>query len=143
MMIKTHYAIIGFIAAVVFGIYVALAGMCSISPCETEIQITSYEIPDHVYESETARAEFTIKNKGDVMAQNCMLTWTLGTEKNSYFLPFQLAPSEEIDKEAFIIVPPRTGLEFGPTFTSSRAWVNCNNTESPKVLKSLIEIRSR
>jgi len=53
------------------------------------------------------------------------------------------APSDEIDKEAFIIVPPKRGLEFGPTFIDSKAWVNCNNTESPKVLKGLVELRSR
>jgi len=139
---KSHYGIIGGVAIVAFGTFVLLTGRCYIIPCETEIEIISFEMPDHVYEVEMAQAEFTIKNKGGITAENCVLTWDLGAKK-ILSQTFQLAPSEEIDKAVSVIAPTRGLIKLGPTFISSKAWINCDNTESPKVLKDLIELKTR
>jgi len=132
---KIHYPIIGGFAAALFVlIYVSqFAGLCSITPCETEIEIKSHETPDEVYVGDKMEAEFTIKNKGEVTAENCVLRWKLGEPEFSK--TFSLSPLEELKIKllSFEATPPET-IHIYPLYIS-RAWVVCDNTESPKVEK--------
>jgi len=89
------------------------------------------------------QAEFTIKNKGDVTAKNCVLKWSIAGIPDTISRTFQLQPLAEINiellsnKEAPF---PRDAVSeveeaiFNSTNAMvSRAWVSCDNTESPKV----------
>jgi len=133
---KIHYPIIGGITATLFVlIYVfEFAGLCSITPCEAEIEIISYEIPDEVYVGDKMQAEFTIKNKGEVTAENCVLRWRLGEPEFSK--TFSLSPLEEIKIKllSFEATPSAEIIHIDPQYISL-AWVFCDNTESPKLQK--------
>jgi len=117
-----------------------LAGICSVTFCETEIEIISHKVPVEVYVGDKLQAEFTVKNKGEVTAENCVLTWE--SQGYTFSKTFQLSPLEEINIELLNVEkevqPPRGGTdELSDLARSvnllSRAWVNCDNTESAKV----------
>jgi len=130
---KIHYPIIGGIATALFVlIYVFMfAGPCSITPCETEIEIISYKIPDEVHVPRAMLAEFTIKNKGEVTAENCVLRGDWGTKFSKIF---SLSPLEEIKTKSYSF-PVRLLVTGDFQYTLSVAWVLCDNTESTKVQK--------
>ena len=153
---KIHYAIIGVIVFLVgtFVVlpYIVLSGRCLLTHCETEIEIISFEMPDIVYAGNRIQAEFIVKNKGDVTAENCVLEWALAETKGStdkklsvfdeqFSKTFQLSPLEEIKIESSsksILYP--SGENYNPGI-STLALVVCDNTESAKIPKNTQLIR--
>jgi len=145
---QIHYVVIGVPASVIiFLVIVFFAGICLITYCETEIEIISYNTSELVYVGDKMRAEFTIKNKGGVMAENCVLKWSLARMQDTVSKTFQLPALEEIKIELLSIEEapfPRDAVSeveeklLGSTNEMvSRAWVSCDNTESPKVQSAI------
>jgi len=132
---QSHYAIIGSLVAITILVFVLILGRCSITPCETEIEIISSQIPESVYQGEQFQGEFTIKNIGDVTAENCVLTWRVRDQE--YSNTFQLAPLEEKKIQVLNkIIRPHDQSE------NSWWWVSCENTETPKTHND-IEVKTR
>ena len=132
---ESYYGIIGGVAIVTFAIFVLLAGKCYIIPCETQIEVISNEIPEFVYDGNKLQGEFTIKNIGDVPAENCVLTWRVG-DKLKFSNTFQLGPLEE----KMIQITHKEILRRGQS-ESSWLWVSCENTETPKIYNN-IEVKT-
>ena len=152
---KGHWIIVGTVGPLsVIGIIVLvtvlMAGRCSVTFCETEIEIISHQVPVEVYVGDELQAMFTVKNKGEATAENCVLTWQ---KTGSYTVSktFQLSPLEEINIEFLNnekVQPPRDGTseltdQFSSSNLLSRAWVNCDNTESAKVQSDIVIKHSR
>jgi len=150
MLKRIHFTIIGgSVIGLVVLVYVFYAGICSVTFCETEIVIISHKVPVEVYVGDELQAEFTVKNKGEVTAENCVLTWQ--SEGDTFSKTFQLSPLEEINIELLNVKKvqyPRGGTdELSDLFRSvnllSRAWINCDNTESAKVQSDIVILHSR
>ena len=73
---KIHFVIIGVPACIIiFLVTLFFNTTCLFINCETEIEITCFETPELVNLGDTMQAKFTIKNKGEVTAENCKLSW--------------------------------------------------------------------
>jgi len=152
MLKRIHFTIIGgSVIGLVVLVYVFYAGICSVTFCETEIVIISHKVPVEVYVGDELRAEFTIKNKGEVTAENCVLKWSITRVSDTISKTFQLSPLEEISIELLNVKKvqyPRGGTDELTDLTRtvnllSRAWVNCDNTESAKVQSDIVILHSR
>ena len=140
---KIHFVIIVVPACtIIFLVTLFFNTTCLFINCDTEIEITSFETPELVNLGEKMQAKFTIKNKGDVTAENCKLSWSQRGIQDTVSKTFQLSPSEEIRIELLSVegapaprgVNPTLELMFDPEYQLvSRSWVTCDNTESTKV----------
>ena len=140
---KIHFVIIGVPACtIIFLVTLFFNTTCLFINCETEIEITTFETPELVNLGDKMQAKFTIKNKGEVTAENCKLSWSQKGARDTVSKTFQLSPSEEIRIELLSVegapaprgVNPTLELMFDPEYQIvSRSWVTCDNTESTKV----------
>ena len=146
---KVHWIIAGTIGPLaVIGILIVIFGWCIVTPCETQIEITSFETPEKISWNEIVEPDFIVMNTGDTLAKNCILRWYNGRSGPSINSDnFSLAPQEIIE----IHLQNSEGLQSNTCKTVilsssgtlkeifSDAWVKCENSDSGLIRNIIIQ----
>jgi len=135
--VKTGYKIgIALAVVIIVGMtyYVGYGGICTITVCETEIEVISSNLPLKVQIGEIIRGTFTVKNNGVNIAENCALHWRPQKLMMSEFVSesFSLQSTEEIIIYVESLEGAK-GVSTTSTGAASTVWVVCDNTESSKI----------
>ena len=138
---------IAFIAiAIGLSYYLWYGGACTITDCETEIEVIDYTLPTIVDVREIIKGDFTVKNQGSVTAENCVLRWGYNPNPVEYVNTdsFSLSPNEEIK----IHLQSSSGARGYTSASScwltstvdtfSDAWVLCENTDSGRSRNTIL-----
>jgi len=135
---KGHWIIVGTVGPLsIIGILIFIYGWCIVTFCETQIEITSFEIPEEIPWNSKIEADFIITNTGEMTAKNCKLRWKAGAMVYTNSDIFSLSPQEVIKLHLIssdIFRPQSSTACFGSSGEmktyQSDAWVFCENSDS-------------